>query len=215
MTLEVMAMHIGEKIRRIRQKLGITQRELAQRLNVEQATISHYEQGKRAVSLDMLSKIAQALGVPLKVFFEDCEIEPTELLQARKMIPVFDINVAAGNGIFPDTAYAVKFIPADYVDADCAFIVHGRSMSPEVEDGDIVLVKHVPVSDITQGEMVVCILGNSYLLKRFYRRNQNIVLVSSNEEYGVIFVDGTERFEIVGRVVEIRRVPKRRGHKGV
>jgi transcriptional regulator with XRE-family HTH domain len=67
-------MRVNEKIRQLREKLGITQKELAQKVGVDQTTISYYEAGKRSITVDMLQKIADALGVDVRYFFEDQDI---------------------------------------------------------------------------------------------------------------------------------------------
>ncbi len=51
-----------EKIKELRTKKGITQKELANRLNKKFQYISTIETGKRNVSLEMYSKICIALG---------------------------------------------------------------------------------------------------------------------------------------------------------
>lgn len=45
-----------------REKAGITQADLAKRLNTTQSVISRIESGKQNLSLDMLQRIAEALG---------------------------------------------------------------------------------------------------------------------------------------------------------
>jgi SOS-response transcriptional repressor LexA len=55
--------------------------------------------------------------------------------------------------------------------------------------------------------------NNQFLVKRFYKTDGTIVLVSENEEYSPIVIDSKENVNIVGKVVEIRRVPKRKGTK--
>ncbi|MCG6914447.1 helix-turn-helix transcriptional regulator [bacterium BMS3Abin03] len=53
-----LAIQIAEE----REKAGITQKEFAQRLHTTQSVISRIESGKQNISLDMLQKIADALG---------------------------------------------------------------------------------------------------------------------------------------------------------
>lgn len=45
-----------------REKVGITQADLAKRLNTTQSVISRIESGKQNLTLDMLQRIAEALG---------------------------------------------------------------------------------------------------------------------------------------------------------
>ena len=61
---------IGIKIQEARQELGLTQQELASRLNCTQAALSNYELGKRRLYLANLERIASALGKPLSYFTE-------------------------------------------------------------------------------------------------------------------------------------------------
>lgn len=61
---------IGENIKKIRQDKGLSQKELANRVNVSQSAIYYYESGKREIRLDMLEKIAVALETPLDRFIE-------------------------------------------------------------------------------------------------------------------------------------------------
>jgi transcriptional regulator with XRE-family HTH domain len=57
-------MTIGERIRKRRQELGISQRELAHRLGARYATLSDLERGVREeMTIALLRKLARALGV--------------------------------------------------------------------------------------------------------------------------------------------------------
>ena len=55
-------MTIGENIKRVRKEKGLTQKELAKKLNVSEPMISQYE-SKETLKLETLRKIAMALGV--------------------------------------------------------------------------------------------------------------------------------------------------------
>lgn len=56
---------IAEKIRRVREKSGLTQKNLADKLGISQQIISRIESGKHNISLETLDKICKKLGVPL------------------------------------------------------------------------------------------------------------------------------------------------------
>ncbi len=58
-------MNIGERIRKRREALNITQQELAQVLGVTAQHISVVEKGKRVPSLTFLSKLAEQLGISI------------------------------------------------------------------------------------------------------------------------------------------------------
>ena len=54
--------HIGVRIADVRETLGITQSELAKKLNTTQSAIARIESGKQNISADMLKRISRALG---------------------------------------------------------------------------------------------------------------------------------------------------------
>ncbi|UPJ18317.1 helix-turn-helix domain-containing protein [Bacillus cereus] len=54
---------IGENIRFLRKKRGLTQEELAERINLQQAYIGGVERGERNISMLTLQKIANGLEV--------------------------------------------------------------------------------------------------------------------------------------------------------
>lgn len=70
--IEVISMsRLGEAIRNARQKIGMTQEELAVELNTTKSTISKYELGKRKPHIDQLSKIAKATKTTVSELVEE------------------------------------------------------------------------------------------------------------------------------------------------
>ena len=57
---------LGKRIKRLRRKVGLTQEQLAEKVNVSTTHIGLVETGKRRVSLKTLQKIASALEVKVK-----------------------------------------------------------------------------------------------------------------------------------------------------
>lgn len=62
-------MVIGESIRNLRQKMGLTQDELAQRSELTKGFISQLERDLTSPSIDTLSNVLGALGTSLSEFF--------------------------------------------------------------------------------------------------------------------------------------------------
>lgn len=58
-----MSTKIGARIRQLRLSAGMTQRDLAQRINVGNTTLSQYESGARVPSDEVKIKIASVFGV--------------------------------------------------------------------------------------------------------------------------------------------------------
>ena len=53
----------GQVLRKAREKRGLTQVELAEKVGVTRVTISYLESGKRQPSMDLLHRLAKALRV--------------------------------------------------------------------------------------------------------------------------------------------------------
>lgn len=58
---------IGNKIKNIRQKKGLTQRQLSELSGMTQTTISKIEVGKFNASIDLISKLIEPLGAELDI----------------------------------------------------------------------------------------------------------------------------------------------------
>lgn len=60
----------GKRISEVRKSRGVTQNELADRVNMSVVTIAYIETGKRWVRLSTLDKIATALKVNISELFK-------------------------------------------------------------------------------------------------------------------------------------------------
>lgn len=56
-------MSVGKRIRRLRRRSGLTQEELAEKVDVSVTHIGLVETGKRRMSLKTLQRVASALGI--------------------------------------------------------------------------------------------------------------------------------------------------------
>lgn len=54
---------LGTQIALLRQKAGLSQRQLAERLHLSSSAVGMYEQGRRHPSLDILIALAREFGV--------------------------------------------------------------------------------------------------------------------------------------------------------
>lgn len=61
---------MGNKIREARKQAGMAQKDLAAAVHVETMTVSRWERGAHAPSLDMLETIAAVTGRPLSYFLD-------------------------------------------------------------------------------------------------------------------------------------------------
>jgi len=62
--------HVGQKVRRRRWMVGMTQQQLAEKVGIKFQQIQKYETGMNRVSASRLWDIAETLEVPVSFFFE-------------------------------------------------------------------------------------------------------------------------------------------------
>ena len=79
-------MHLGNKLRRMRQARGLTAVELAQRARVTTGFISQLEHSQTVPSLQTLQRIAAVLGVSLTYFFLEEHLQPQVVRQQERQI---------------------------------------------------------------------------------------------------------------------------------
>jgi transcriptional regulator with XRE-family HTH domain len=60
----------GKRLSEVRKSRGLTQQELAEKLDISLVSIGYIETGKRWPRLVTLHKIADCLGVPVEQFFK-------------------------------------------------------------------------------------------------------------------------------------------------
>ncbi|WP_420476566.1 helix-turn-helix domain-containing protein [Noviherbaspirillum sp. ST9] len=75
-TNKELAIRVGQAIRAQRKIADMTQEALAEAIELQSETISRFENGQRTPSLEKLAEIADVLGVPIAVFFEDLDGSP-------------------------------------------------------------------------------------------------------------------------------------------
>ena len=66
-------MKLGQRVKKLRKKLGLTQKQFAQRIpgKINYSYIGKIERGHQYPSLKLLERTAKAFSVPLSYFFED------------------------------------------------------------------------------------------------------------------------------------------------
>ena len=69
MTLHQLQTHVGGRIKMLREKKGLSQKELANPFGSEKSYICDVEAGRKNVTLETLLKIALVLQVEVSAFF--------------------------------------------------------------------------------------------------------------------------------------------------
>ena len=60
---------VGNSIRRVRTEQGLTQKELGEKMGVGEPTVNKYESGNQNLTVETIKKVADALGMQLKITF--------------------------------------------------------------------------------------------------------------------------------------------------
>lgn len=201
-------MTLGDRIKKRREQLGLSQLQLAGMIGVQEATVSRYESG--VIQNPPQSKL-RALAIALKVDsnylmnWDDHDTLPDNILPIkRRMIPVLG-NVAAGVPIWADEEYDEYIDDNGTLEADFALRVKGDSMSPLIEDGDFVYVKRQP--EVRDGQIAVVLDSDSATLKYFYNHGIGVQLVSHNPDYPPMLYSGSAANDltILGLAVSYKR----------
>lgn len=122
-------------------------------------------------------------------------------------------EVAAGNPltIYPDSIDTIQLPTIVNIPTNSFLLrVKGDSLKDAfIFSGDVVIVK--PVNEFLDGQIVVAILEDSAVVKRYFKKDGSIELHSENEEYKPIIVHlNDSKFKIVGVVVGIYRTMGRK-----
>ncbi len=80
--------HIGLIIKSMRIKYGLSQIELAEKINLSFQQIQKYEKGATAISVSRLQQIAEAFGVPAQTFYAS----PPQSDEVDEPRPVYDTS---------------------------------------------------------------------------------------------------------------------------
>ena len=213
---EVCNVKFGDILKDLRKKSNMTQDELAQKLNVAKSTISMYERGERLPSFDIVTAIADIFRVDVDVLYgrktnhNSLNLQLfAESPQKGVKIPVLG-NVAAGIPLeaitdvedYEEISEAMA-AGGEYV----ALRIHGDSMEPRMQEGDVVIVR--VQGTIESGETaIVMVNGDEATCKRVKITPDGIMLISNNPDYEPMFYSKKQVEElpvrIFGKVVELR-----------
>lgn len=225
-----MSTDMGRKIRELREKCGLTQREVANAVGVTEATVSRWESGHinnmRRDKIQSLAKILQVSPLVIMGMKEqDPPAAPPSAQEAAEpyKAPLTERDERHGVKI-PVLGRVVAGLPA-YADQEIigydeiteerartgeyfALIVRGDSMEPLFYEGDHVIIERQP--DVDNGEIaIVGVDGDDATIKRIRKVDGGIILQPENRAYEPMFFSNKDIIErpvtIYGKVVEQRR----------
>lgn len=202
------------RIKELRKKMGMRQKDLAAKLKIAQNTISTWENGLYEPDNQAVIKLAEIFDVTTDyILGRDSYVAPDVPAPTRpgsKWIPVLGY-VRAGVPI-----EAVEEI-LDYEEITpemarqgehFALKIHGDSMEPKLFDGDIVIVRQQQTCE-DNATAVVLVNGQDATVKRVKRRPEGIILMPNNPAYEPMFYSNAEieslPVTVIGVAVELRR----------
>lgn len=172
---------LGEVIKEIRTKMGLSQKEFAAKLGVGQTALSNWELGKREPDLETLNVISRISGVSLNKI-ADATSKTSQISYAEYYLDAMDNN--------GEQYYAVK--------------MKGDSMNKlRICDGDTLIIKsqeNVMNNDIA----LVRVNDEKPQVREYYIDGSTVTLTphSTNREHKSKFYNSkTNRIRILGKVI--------------
>lgn len=184
-------MEMKDRIKMIRKENGLSQVELAKRLDVSQSVISLIESGQASVSLEILKKFANEFDLSSDWLIYG-KSKFIKLSTENNFIPLIGLEAQAGylaNPQDPALQQELKLFRLPGYDDDRyqMFEVEGDSMVPTIYPKDLLVCRKInKMAFIPEGELYVLVTRNGILHKRVYRHSEepaSLVLKSDNDNY--------------------------------
>ena len=200
---------VGDRVRRRRKELALTQQQLAVAAGVNQGYLSSIERGQVNPTRRMIDALSIALDMPQGVLIGGgTDHDSPQPLETREL-PLYG-SIPAGAP--SQTQEQLEMFPvlrhqwsADHYCLRLAF----DSMEPTLKPGDIVLVHFRPAvePEHVPGRICACLVDGEPTLKRVSVEWQSgvryIVLRGDNPRVPPMLVDASRDFSIQGVVVQL------------
>ncbi len=188
-----MAEFFSTNLKYLREKKGLSQNKLAEKIGVNQTTIARWEDDNRIPTIDNAVDVASALNVPLTdLIGKDLRFDNAEVIDVNSdiiKIPVYG-TIKAGIPIESQTDIIDYVdIPRSWTKGNKEFYglkVSGDSMFPKYQDEDIVIFEKTNDTTLYNGkDCAVMINGTESTFKKVLINDQGIVLQAYNMAYGI------------------------------
>ena len=212
---------IGNNIRYIRKKLGLTQEQFGARLGIKRSLVGAYEEGRAEPRLELMRKMAMLSGFSLEALTGQeltaaTDIEKPDYTRGKQVLVVsVDEEKRDNIELVPHKAAAgylsgygdpefVKELPRFKLPILSsgtyrAFEISGDSMLP-ILPGTIIIGEYVErLTDIKNGKTYVLVTSREGIVYKrafnYLRENGKLFLVSDNRQYAPFPIDGEEVLE--------------------
>lgn len=193
---------MGEKIKKYRKRIGMTQEELASAAGYkDRSAISIIEKGKSDISRDRFMKIANALNIDVSVLLFDQDGKEDHIIVECESVPILSkVTPTASETV--GTVDLPSNIDGDYI----GYIMDDDSMDPYIQINDILIIKKQPYA-APDDVVLISVNGENSIVRRFQRERKTILLFADNSKYKpmVFPPDGADSLSMIGIIKEIRR----------
>lgn len=206
-------MSVENNLKSIRKEMKLSQKEFAEKLNMNARTYASYERGERDISTSVILNICLTLGISSDRLLGNAVTCNEPSLSDRNeyhgfnvlnkdniyMIPIFG-SVSAGFGSYADNqilGYEPVYIENPHeAEETIAITVKGDSMYPKIEEGDLVIVRKQNYFE--NGDIVVAVIcgENDGFVKRAFQSKNKLTLESINTQYPPFVFSGSELDEV-------------------
>lgn len=187
-------MEFGEKLRSLRIKAGLTQLDIAEKLDVSAAAIGAWENGRAKPRLTKLGQLAELLGTSAADLMGET---PEHVRPNGAQYVTLPVLVAGHAGEFtdefgPDEVADVPISVLERVNDPDAYLmrVRGSCMNRRFADGENALLS--PRCEPRNGDAVAAEYNDEMILRSYYRGASTLVLSPDSYEDGytdIVFDD--------------------------
>lgn len=194
----------GSRIKEAREKIGMSQTDMADRIGVSKQTLYKYENDIITnIPSDKIEEISALTGVsPAYIMGWETNQLPSEVIKLQtKILPILG-SVACGKPIFdPSDGVQIK-VPSSF-HADFGLYARGDSMiGADIHDGDLVFFTQQP--SVENGQIAAVFIDDEVTLKRvYYQQGERLVLQAENSSVPPIIIEGPDlnQVHIIGRAI--------------
>lgn len=220
-------MYQPEQLKARRKELKMTQKDIADQLGISYQAYSAWERGVKEPSKEKVNRLEQLLKVP-KGYFTEIEIVrlyntlsnkgknqvveyARDLVQKEKIQQVISVSenlyeyhvyekMSAGIGasVYDNRNYDTVYFNEELAH-DFASWVSGDSMEPKYHNGSVALIRETGFD--YDGAVYAVVCNNQTYIKRVYREENGLRLVSVNPRYDDILISYDEDPRVVGIIV--------------
>lgn len=197
-------MEVKDIIKKRRKEKHMTMKQLAEKVQVSEGTISRWESGEISnMRRDKVPALAKALDIPIEIIMEWETIEKKEPVDLVR-IPIYG-TVSAGTGCFADeNIESYVEIPVQKQNGEYFGLrIRGDSMEPDIRDEDIVIVRKTEDVPETGKTVVAIVNGDEGFCKKLAKYNDGIALVSNNTNYMPMYFSAEQIQSLPVRIVGV------------